>query len=186
MDDSGIIALFEKRDQQAVTEADRAYGDYCHAVAKNILGNDADAEEAVCDTWLQAWNSIPPQKPTYLKLFLGKITRNLALSAWRRQSAQKRGGGQVQLALEELSECVSDGSSPEGRLEAKELAKSISDFLRKQPTRDRGIFLRRYYYLEDTPTVARCYGLKEDNVLQILSRTRRKLKLYLIKEGYDL
>lgn len=186
MDDNRIIAMFEKRDQQAVTEAERTYGQYCYTVAKNILGNDADAEEAVNDTWLQVWNSIPPQKPAHLKAYLGKITRNLALSAWRQQTAEKRGGGQVQLALDELGECVGENTGPEIQLDAKELGRSISQFLRGQSSRDRGVFLRRYFYLEATPAIARHYGLKEDNVLQILSRTRKKLRQYLTKEGYDL
>lgn len=186
MEDHQIIALYIKRDEQAVAETERAYGSYCFSVANNVLNSYPDAEEVVADTWLKAWNTIPPQKPQSLKLYLAKIARNLALSKWRARSAGKRGGGQVLVALEELGDCVSDRQDVGCHLDRKELGRILSAFLRREHPRDRAVFLQRYFYLESTAQISRQFGLTEANVLQILSRTRRKLKKYLIQEGYAL
>ena len=186
MDDRQIVALYKKRDEQAVAETERAYGSYCFAIAQNVLGCREDAKEVLLDTWLQAWISIPPQEPENFKLYLARITRNLALSKWRARNAAKRGGGQVTVALEELGDCVCADGDASDVLDKKELSRCISQFLLCQSQRDRAVFLRRYFHLEDTACIARRYGLRESNVLQILSRTRKKLKQYLIQEGYDL
>lgn len=186
MEDSKIVDLFWSRDERAVEESRQRYGGYCFSVAQGILDDPQDAEEVVADTWLHAWNSIPPERPKFLKQYLAKLTRNLALSLWRSQNARKRGGGQVELALEELGECIPSPATAHGHLEGQELKKSINAFLSAQPRRDRNVFLRRYFYLEETAQIAARYGLTEDNVFQILSRTRRKLKKYLKKEGYAL
>ena len=186
MDDKNIIDLFFCRDEDGIQQAALLYGSYCQAVANNILQNPEDAEEAVADTWLKAWNSIPPNRPAHLKQYLAKITRNIALNTYRERSAKKRGGGQVVLAMEELGECVPHSDSVETRIDEQMLRGTIQSFLRQISQKDRMIFVRRYFYLEDTPSIAQRYGLKESNVLLILSRTRKKLKQYLIKEGYDL
>jgi len=186
MNDASIIDLYFNRDEQAIRETDLAYGSYCKTVAHNILQNSEDVEEAVADTWLKAWNTIPPQKPRFLKLYLAKITRNIALNTYREQNANKRGGGQVVLALDELGECVAHSDSVESRIDERFLRDTIQSFLQRVSKKDRMIFVRRYFFLEDTPTIAQRYGLKESNVLLILSRTRKKLKDYLIKEGYAL
>lgn len=186
MDDASIIDLYFNRDEQAIRETDLAYGSYCKTVAHNILQNSEDVEEAVADTWLKAWNSIPPNRPMHLKLYLAKITRNIALNTYREQSAQKRGGGQVVLALEELEECVPHSDSVESTVDRTLIRDAIQAFLQQISKKDRMIFVRRYFYLENTPAIAQRYGLKESNILLILCRTRKKLKNYLIKEGYDL
>lgn len=186
MEDQKIIELFFARDERALLETQRSYGGYCHAVARAILCNDEDAEEAVSDALLRVWETIPPKKPDDLKLYIARITRNGALDLWRKRTAGKRGGGQMLVALEELGDCVSGGVDTAAKLEMQELGNAISAFLRTQKQRDRGIFLRRYFYLEDTGVIAHRYGMREGNVLQILSRIRRKLKQYLIQEGYDL
>lgn len=186
MNDVQIIDLFFKRDEQAIRESMDAYGSYCRAVAGSILQDPADVEEAIADTWLKAWDAIPPQRPRYLRLFLGKITRNLALSIWRRNNAYRRGGGQVALALEELGECVSSGESPEEWVNMKELGKAISVFLKAETPTRRAVFLRRYFYLEEISAIARRYSLKESNIRMMLTRTRQKLKKYLMQEGYIL
>lgn len=186
MDDQQIVALYRKRDEQAVMETERAYGGYCFTIAMNILGCREDASEVVLDTWMQAWSSIPPQEPKNLKLYLARIARNLSLSRWRMYHASKRGGGQVLVALEELGDCVCTDTDASQTLDKKELGRCINQFLLRQPHRDRAVFLRRYFHLDDTACIANRYGLRESNVLQILSRTRRKLKQYLIQEGYDL
>lgn len=184
MNDEKIIELFRSRDEQAIRESMIAYGTYCRTVASGILPDPADAEEAVADTWLAAWDSIPPQCPKYLRLFLGRITRNKALSIWRRNAAQSRGNGQVSLALDELGECIAPNSSPEETVDTKELGRAITAFLKSEPIMRRNIFVRRYFYLEELPAIAQRYSLKESNVRMILSRTRQKLRKYLQQEGY--
>lgn len=184
MSEEQIIALFFKRDEQAIRESMNAYGTYCRSVAAGILSNPADIEEAVADTWLAAWNTIPPQRPTHLRLFLGRIARNRAIDLWRKNSAERRGGSHVEIALEELSECTGSSGSPEQEVDAKQLAAAINHFLLNERTQHRQVFLRRYFYLEDIPTIARHYGLREANVRMMLSRTRQKLRKYLTQEGY--
>jgi len=184
MNDEKIIDLFFKRDEQAIRESMSAYGPYCRAVAAGILSDPADIEEAVADTYLAAWDAIPPQRPTHLRLFLGRITRNKAISILRKNSADRRGGNQVPLAPEELSQCIGPESSPEQEVDSKLLAAAINDFLKNQPTQQRQVFLRRYFYLEDIPAIACRYGLREANVRMMLSRTRQKLKKFLTQEGY--
>ena len=175
MNDERMIELFQKRDEQAIRECIASYGSYCRTVAAGILSDPADVEEAVADTWLAAWDSIPPQHPKYLRL-----------SIWRKNNAHSRGGGQVALALEELGECVSTRETPETELSAKELERKITAFLKNEPATRRSVFLRRYFYLEDIPAIAHRYGLSQSNVRMMLSRTRQKLKKYLTQEGYIL
>ena len=183
MEDNQIITLYFARNEQAITETNKKYGVYCHAIAHRILQSLPDAEECVNDTWLRAWNSMPPQKPNVLRQFLAKITRNLSLDRWRTTQAQKRGGGVMEIALEELGECVCGGTDPATQMEMKTLKMSVAAFLQNLSERDRNIFLRRYFYLEDTAAIARHYVLRQANVRLILSRTRQKLKDFLQKEG---
>lgn len=186
MDDKAILDLYFARDEQAITETDRKYGSYCYRVANQILCSHEDSEETVSDTYYHTWNTIPPQRPNYLKLFLAKITRNLAFTRWRKLSAAKRGGGETELVLEELSGCIPGKERIDDELNAKELGKAIQSFLSTLPERDQDIFLQRYFFVDDTDTIAKRYGIKRTNVNVILSRTRFKLKIYLTQEGYDL
>ena len=186
MDDEMILDLYFARDELAVVETDRKYGGFCFTIANSILNNTEDAEESVSDTYLRAWNAIPPQRPTFLKLFLAKITRNLAFTRWRKLSATKRGGGATELVLEELSECIPGPERVDDQLNAWELAKTIRSFLNTLSRREQDIFLQRYFYAEDADTIAQFYGMKRANVNLILSRTRAKLKSYLMQEGYYL
>lgn len=185
MSDEQIIELYLARDERAITATDMKYGDYCLQVADRILLDRQDAEEIVSDTWFRAWNTIPPKRPDILRLYLAKIARNLSFSRYRARGAEKRGGGEMILALEELAECVG-GSGPEGPLELRELTASIEALLRTLPERNRHIFIRRYFFLETTTQIGERYGLRESNVLMILTRVRKKLKEHLIKEGYYL
>ena len=184
MTDEKIIELFWNRDEQAIRESAVAYGAYCRTIASGILTDPMDAEEAVADTWLAAWDSIPPNRPQYLKLFLGSITRNRALSKWRKNCAESRGGGETALALEELGECIGTSGSPEDAVNTKQLGQTITEFLKREPSMRRNVFLRRYYYMEPLREIADRYGLKETNVRMMLSRTRQKLRNYLKQEGY--
>lgn len=184
MEDTKIIDLYFARSEQAITETDRKYGDYCFTLANSILGNKQDAEEAVSDTYLKTWNAIPPHRPAVLKLFLAKITRNLSFSRWRMYSAEKRGGGETALVLDELAGCLAAPGSVEDRMNGKELARTIRSFLDTLPKREQDIFLRRYFFVEESEAIARRYGMKPATVLRTLSRTRKKLKYYLTQEGY--
>lgn len=184
MEDAKIIDLYFARDERAVAETAEKYGGYCFALANSILPNRQDAEEAVSDTYWKTWNVIPPQRPAILKLFLAKITRNLAFSRWRTLTAEKRGGGELELVLEELSECLAAPGRVEDSLNGKELAKAIRSFLDTIPAREQDIFLRRYFFLEESEAIAKRYSMKPATVLRTLSRTRAKLRQYLAKEGY--
>lgn len=184
MSDEEIIALYFARDELALEKTASKYGAYCLSLANSILPSREDAEETVNDTYFRAWQSIPPKKPSVLRMFLAKITRNLAFSRWRGLTAQKRGGGELPLVLEELEECVGSGEDVGAALEAKELTKTIAAFLNTLPQQEQNIFLRRYFFVEDAGAIASRYGLRRDAVNQSLSRTRKKLKSYLILEGY--
>lgn len=184
MEDSEIVALFCARREEAIAAANGKYGAYCYTVAHNILTSHEDSEECVSDTWLHAWNAIPPQRPGKLAAFFAKITRNLAINTARRKSAEKRGGGALQLALDELSECVASGRDVETEYSRMELERDIDRFLHSLPARECDVFLSRYFFLEPTETIARRYGMRQSNIYLILSRTRKKLRDYLLKEGY--
>ena len=184
MEDYKIIDLYFARDERAIDVTNEKYGAYCTVVAKNILADQRDSEECVSDTWLRAWNAMPPQRPGYLRLFLGKITRNLAIDVLKKQGRKKRGSGEFELALEELLDVTDTGYEVEREIEKKELQKSINQFLHTLPERDCNIFLRRYFYFESTAQIASLYSIRESNVLGVLSRTRHKLRMYLIQEGY--
>ncbi|MGM9662820.1 MAG: RNA polymerase sigma factor [Oscillospiraceae bacterium] len=184
MEDHDIIALYWRRDESAIEETGRKYGPYCFSLARRILSRREDAEECVSDTWLRAWNAMPPQRPNRLQLFLAKITRNLAFDRCRALHAEKRGEG-LTVALEELGDCLAAPEGVEEPLRQKELEECLGRFLRALPARERGVFLRRYFFLDSTAEIAARYGLSEGNVLTLLSRTRKKLKAQLGKEGFD-
>lgn len=184
MEDCQIVELYWQRNADAIQETDRKYGAYCFAIANNILHNAEDSEECVNDTWLNAWNAIPPQKPTKLQMFLVKITRNISFNLYNARSAQKRGGGEVVLVLDELSECLAGNSDVEREYASKELGQCIRHFVRELPERDGNVFVRRYFFAESVAQIARRYGLTDNHVLVILSRTRKKLKAQLAKEGF--
>lgn len=183
MEDAAIVDLYWARSQQAIAESEEKYGAYCHAIARRILEREEDAEECVNDTWLHAWNAMPPQRPGILSAFFGKLTRNLSLDRWRRLRAAKRGGGQVELALQELEDCLPDGRGPEEALEAAETARLISAFLRSQGELDRKLFVRRYFHLEPLSELAVRFGLTQGQVKSRLHRVRQRLKRELEREG---
>lgn len=183
MTDEEIVALYWRRDEAAVRATAEKYGGYCRTVAGRILDRREDVEECLSDTWLGAWNAIPPHRPRRLELFLGKITRSLAFDRRRADGAAKRGGGELTLALEELTDCVPTVPGADRAVEDRELAELLERFLSALPRRDRDIFLRRYWFVEPLADVARRYGMKENTVKASLFRSRRKLKAYLKQEG---
>ncbi len=184
MEDHQIIELYWQKNENAISETAGKYGAYCFTVAQNILHSAEDAEECVNDTWLHAWNAIPPQRPSVLRIFLAKITRNLSINRFHAESAEKRGGGEIVLVLDELAECIAGGVDAEAAYESKELEQCIQCFVRALPKRERNMFVRRYFFTEPAAAIAAHYGLTENNVQVILSRTRKKLRLVLKKEGY--
>ena len=183
MEDSAIIDLYWAREERALSETDTKYGGYCRSIAHNILRNREDTEECVSDTWLHAWNAMPPQRPSILSSFLGRITRNLSFDRCRWQNAEMRGVVLLPLALDELSECFPAPGRVEQALEARELAEAIDRFLRTLPERECSIFLRRYWYVDSVPEIAARYGMTESKVKMQLSRTKEKLRLFLEQEG---
>ena len=183
MEDSQIIDLYWARLEQAIQETDTKYGSYCRAIAHNILKSVEDSEECVSDTWLRAWNAMPPQRPSVLSAFLGRITRNLSLDRYKAARAEKRGGSSFPAALDELSECVPAGGSVEQTMDERELGQAIDRFLRTIPEKQCSLFLRRYWYAESISQIAERYSLKENTVKSILFRTREQLRKFLQKEG---
>lgn len=183
MTDLEIIGLYFARSEAAIAETAAKYGGYCRTVADNILNDPRDAEECVNDTWLSAWNAMPPQRPRHLAPYLGRITRNLSLNRYQQYTAQKRGGGQTELALNELADCIPDPQTVERVLEGKELTAAINRFLRRQPERKRNIFIRRYWYLMSIRDIAQAYGTSQSKTASLLFRMRKELRSALEKEG---
>ena len=186
MEEKQIIDLYFSRSEQAITETDKKYGSYCRQVAYNILCSHPDSEECVNDTYLKTWNVIPPKRPSPLKIFLGKITRNLALDRWDWNHAAKRGGGEVAASLEELGECIPAPQDTEQIVQNKELVRALDTFLEGLPAETRKVFLRRYWNLSPVKEIASFYGLSESKVKMLLMRTRNALKAYLEQEGIFL
>ena len=185
MEDSEIIGLFFSRSEEAVARTAEKYGTYCRSIARNILASREDTEECLNDTWLAAWDSIPPQRPDRLSVYLGRITRNLALNRLKSQTAQKRGGGQAELVLEELRECIGQDVREEV-LDGIVLQDTINAFLRRQFPLRRAAFLRRYWYMEPIADIAKALGLRQGQTRTILYRMRRELKEELEKEDIKL
>ena len=182
MEDTEILDLYFARSEEAIFEADKKYGPYCFSIANHILSSPPDAEESVNDTYYASWKLIPPRRPQRFGLFLGKLTRNLSIDRWRKNTAAKRGGGETQVLLDELAECVAGTENPETELLRKELAAALNRFLRELPEKDRTVFLLRYYYASTLPETAKRKGLSANQVKYILQRTRKKLAVRLHKE----
>ena len=180
MEDLHIIELYWQRDETAINESQTKYGGYCSTIAKNIFHSSEDTDECVNDTWFRAWNTMPPEKPSRLAVFFGKITRNLAIDKYRKDRSQKYGGGQTALCLDELGECIGEDNPIEDRLALREL---LNSFLCSLPDKNRNIFLLRYWYMMPVAEIAKRNGISEGAVKMILQRVRDKLKNYLEKEG---
>lgn len=186
MDDQKIIDLYWAREERALTETDTKYGNLCRSIAYQILHDRWDSEECVNDTWLRAWHAMPPQRPTALSAFLSRITRNLSLDRYKAARAEKRGGGQMPVALEELGDCIPARTSVEEAIELQELTAVLDRFLRDLPEKECCIFLRRYWYVDSTAEIARRYEMAEGSVKSTLFRVRKKLRACLEKEGVVL
>ena len=186
MEDQQIVELFWNRSEEAISQTQVKYADYCGSIAYQILQSREDSEECVSDTWLRTWDAIPPKRPQSLKAFVGRITRNLSLDRWRERNAEKRGGGEVPLALEELADCVGQDGDPLSELEARRMIQCINGFLRALPEDKRIVFLLRYWYLESIAQIAARTGLGEKKIKNDLYQIRKKLKQHLEKEEFAI
>lgn len=186
MEDSRIVEMYWDRDEEAIRQSEKKYGRYCGAIAHNILFNRADEDECLNDTWIGAWNSIPPQRPEKLGPYLGKITRNAALNMYEKKHAEKRGGGQTALALDELAEVIGKESDAEKQAALSDLTDSINGFLRHIEKDARVIFVQRYWYMYSVEEIAKFNGFSVSKVKMSLARTREKLRVHLEEEGYTV
>ena len=183
--DEEIIGLFFHRSEQALKELDAKYGKVCMKTSYNILGNQSDAEECVNDSYLGVWNAIPPTKPNPLLTFVLKIVRNVSLNRYYKNNAQKR-NSTYDLAVEELSEVIAAPDSVESIVEMKELTADIEEFLSSLSTKNRVIFMRRYWFFDSYEQIAKRVGISEKNVSVKLTRLRKQLKDYLSERGIFL
>ena len=186
MEDSQIIALFLQRSEDAISQTDRKYGGLLRSVAGRILSRAEDSEEIVSDTYLAAWESMPPHRPSVLSAYLAKLTRRISIDLFRYRTRAKRQASEYAVSLEELSDCVSGGNTPEEILNAKALADAIGVYLRTQSKETQAAFLGRYYFLDPVKEIAVYLGITESKVKTLLFRTRVGLKEYLEKEGFCL
>ena len=186
MQDEKIIELFSERSENALKETENKYGRYLYKIAFGILNDKSDSEESVNDTYLAAWNSIPPHKPQKLSAYLGKLTRRISIDIFRRKSSQRRGGSQYELSLNELEDCIKAASTVEDDMESKEMGEAISRFLKTLSKENRCLFVERYFFCNSLKNSARKLGISEGKAKSSLYRTRLLLRDYLMKEGFEI
>lgn len=184
MDDEQIIALYFERNENAISETEKKYGHYLASISFNILASEEDARECVNDTLYSAWNSIPPNRPSMLSTYLGKIIRHLSIDRWRQDKAVKRGGGQIPLALDELEDCATDSGDFTDEIIKQEILDKINSLIKELPETERRVFLRRYWYIDSIDSISEAFGFSAGKVKSMLLRTRRKLRKMLAEEGY--
>lgn len=185
MNDIEIVELFWAREEAALSETDRKYRGYLMRIATNVLNNNEDGQEAVNDTYLKAWNAMPPHKPSLLSTFLGRITRQLSIDRLRTKTREKRGGSEYQLSLDELCDCAGT-DDPERECETAELARAISAYLRGISKEKRAVFVWRYYFCEPLKDICARLGESESSVKSTLYRIRQGLKQHLESEGFEI
>lgn len=181
MEDNRIIELYWERNEKAIKETDKKYGKYCNSIAYNILQNDEDSKECINDTYLNTWNAIPPHRPAILKLFLGKITRNLALNRHEKKMKKQKTETTIEMVLHELEDCIVN-EGVEQELQYNELVNNINNFLKELSEDKRKLFLERYWYVSSIKEISKNNNLSESNTKLILYRIRIKLKKYLEEE----
>ncbi len=183
MEDEQIIRLLCAGDECALTELSRRYGAYCRQIASNILSDPQDVEECLNDVLVQVWSSAPDRAPQNLPAYLATVTRRVCLKRWRAQRAQKRGGGQAEAALEELSQVLPDSRTVDEQVLARELSAILRSFVGELGDPEASVFILRYWYMESVEAIASRFGFSRGKVKTILWRTRKKLKARLIREG---
>ena len=183
MDDNQIIELFFRRDEQAIYEIERKYMEMCSKIAFNILNNNEDCDEALNDTWLKVWNSIPPEKPKNLPAYLTVIVRNTSIDKYRKNMAVKQLDNDMKATLEEISDIIPDTLSVEKQLESKELINCINNFIETLSKKQRIIFIRRYYYFYSIRDIAEEYGWSVSYITVNLTRIKSRLNKHIEKEN---
>lgn len=186
MQDETIVALYWERNETAIEETKNKYEHYLFKIAHNILSDYEDSQESVNDTYLAAWDSMPPHKPSILSTYLGKLARRISIDIFRRKNRSKRKGSEYALSLTELEECLTTGNNTEESIEVKLLADAINNFLRNLPKDARNLFIGRYYFLDSLHDAAEYCGMSESRAKSLLFRTRCNLKVYLEKEGFEV
>lgn len=184
MEDTHIVELYWARCEEAIAETSKKYGKYCYSIAFRILGNTEDANESVNDTYLAAWETIPPHRPTILSTFLGKITRRIAIQIWRKTNTAKRGSGEMVLVWDELSDCIPSRQTVEDTIEAAELAEELNTFLQTLGEIERDIFVGRYWSFLSIAQMSIVTGFGESKIKMMLLRTRKKLRAHLRRKGF--
>lgn len=185
MNDEKIIALFFERSEQAIQELDCKYGNICRSFSYHIVNNRLDAEECVNDAYLGAWNTIPPANPSPLLSYILKIVRNISTKLYWKKEAAKRNNTYT-IALQEIEDCISDQNTVENKIEARELAKIIGQFLDTLSVENRVIFMRRYWFSDNYREISDRMNLSEKNISVRLTRIRKKLKQYLTERGISV
>ncbi len=185
MDDAGIIELYFSRDENAIKETDKKYGVYCTTIAMGLLHLREDAQECVNDTYLSAWNQIPPFVPECLRTFLGRLTRNIAICRYRRNNAMKRRDS-LDIPFSELEECLPSDRNVEQTFDAKQLGRYISEWLDGLAEQDRMIFVRRYWLGDKAVVLAKMTGMTESGMSRKLTILRNDLRKYLTKKGENI
>ena len=185
MEDKSIIDLFFARDENAIEETRLKYESFLSSLAFGILKVKEDSEECVSDTYFKAWNEIPPQRPGFLKYWLGRITRNLSLNLWNKNHASKRYSG-LEVILDELSQCIPSPADTEKEADAKELTEFLERWLSSLPKEKRKLFLKRYWFGEDIRMLSIEKGTSPAHISKELFNLRKKLKEALLKEGYSI
>ena len=186
MQDEAIVALYWQREESAIRETQDKYGRYLTKIAYNILSNLEDSMESVNDTYLHAWNSIPPHRPSILSTYLAKITRRVSIDILRRHNRQKRQASQYALSLTELDDCLSGNHNTEDTIDMSLLSQSINNYLRSLPEEPQTLFIARYFFLDSLKEAAALCHMTESKAKSMLHRTRQGLKAHLIQEGFSL
>lgn len=184
MKDEEIVRLYWQRNESAITETQHKYGSYLTKISYNILHDTEDTQECINDTYLSAWHSMPPHRPNILSSYLAKIARRISIDRLRSRTREKRGGGEYELSLEELNECIPTGDRTAEEADLRVLAQSINRYLRTLPPQQRNVFIGRYFYADSLSDVAAYYRMSIPKTKSMLHRTRQGLKKHLTKEGY--
>ncbi len=186
MQDNVIIDLYWKRDESAIVETETKYGRYLTKIAYNVLFDLEDSKESVADTYLRAWNSMPPQKPNVLSTYLGKITRELSIDIFRKRNSEKRRASEYAISLSELEECVTAGDTTAQSVDLHQLAEAINSWLRSRSSEVRNTFVGRYFFADSIREISSYCGMSESKVKSMLYRSRKNLRDYLEQEGFDV
>jgi RNA polymerase sigma-70 factor (ECF subfamily) len=186
MEDQRIVDLYWQREERAIHETEKKYERYLTKIAYHILADAEDSKESVNDTYLKAWNSMPPHKPAVLSTYLGKIIRQVSIDIYRKRNSMKRRASQYAISLSELEECITDGSTPWQTVELQMLADAISAYLRLSSVEMRNVFLCRYFFMDSIREIAAYYGVSESKIKSMLYRMRCGLKEHLEKEGFAI